>query len=63
MISRPRRIDRSRSAAELEREQQQRHHLARERLGRRDADLRTGVNVDAAVGLTRDRRSDDVHDA
>ncbi len=62
-ISRPLHHRHVAQAAELEREQRQRDHLARERLGRRDADLRAGVQVDAAVGLARDRRADDVHDA
>jgi glucosamine--fructose-6-phosphate aminotransferase (isomerizing) len=48
---------------ELEREQQQRHDLARKRFRRRDADLRPGVDVNAAVGLAGDRRANDVYDA
>ena len=39
------------------------HDLAEERLGRGDADLRPDAQVDAGVGLARDRRADDVHDA
>ena len=47
-------------ARELQREQRERDHLARERLRRRDADFRAGVQVDAAVVFARDRRADDV---
>ncbi len=45
---------------EVHREDVLRHHLGRERLGRRHADLRTGVHVDHAVGLARERRADGV---
>src|SRR2546426_785850 len=37
--------------AHLERQQRERHDLARERLGRSDADLRAGVEVDPPVHL------------
>ena len=42
---------------ELEREHGERGDLRGERLGRRDADLRTGVRVDDAVGLARHPRA------
>ena len=61
--SRPCTTDIVAQAAELERQQRERDHLARERLGGRDADLRTGVQVDAAVVLARDRRAHHVHEA
>ena len=47
-------------ASELEREERERNDLAREGLGRRDADLGPRVQIDAAVVLARDRRSHDV---
>ena len=50
-------------APERQREQRQHRDLAGERLGRGDADLGTGVDVDAAVGLARDRRAHHVDDA
>jgi hypothetical protein len=50
-------------AAEQQRQQRQHRDLARERLGRGDADLGAGVDVDAAVRLARDRGADDVDDA
>src|SRR5437016_8200694 len=39
----------------LERQHRECGDLARERLGRRDADLRPGVEIDAAIHLPRDR--------
>ena len=49
-------------AAEVEGEQCQHDALRRERLGGGDADLRAGVQIDAAVGLAGDRAADDVAD-
>src|SRR5262249_10579551 len=46
---------------QLEREQRKRDYLARECLGRRDADFRTSVQIDPAVVLASDRRTNDVH--
>ena len=45
------------------RHQRERRHLAGERLGARDADLRAGVQVDAAVHLAGDRGAHHVHQA
>ena len=50
-------------AGQLEGEEQERDHLAGERLCRSDTDFRTGVDVDAAVALARDCRADDIHDS
>mmetsp|Transcript_23515 Transcript_23515/g.69444 ORF Transcript_23515/g.69444 Transcript_23515/m.69444 type:complete len:212 (+) Transcript_23515:460-1095(+) len=49
--------------SELERNQSQSDQLGGESLGRRDPNLRARVQVDAAVGLARDRRADGVADA
>mmetsp|Transcript_19521 Transcript_19521/g.50400 ORF Transcript_19521/g.50400 Transcript_19521/m.50400 type:complete len:277 (+) Transcript_19521:410-1240(+) len=49
--------------AELQREHREHGDLRRERLCRRDADLRAGMQVDAGVGLAGDGRADDVTDA
>ena len=51
------------SPAEEQRQHRQHDALAGERLGAGDADLRPGVQVDAAVGLAGDRAADDVDDA
>ena len=48
--------------AEVEGQHGQHHALRRERLGRGDADLRPGVQVDAAVGLLGDRAAHHVAD-
>ena len=48
---------------ELECEQRERDDLACECLRRRNADLRAGVQIDAAVIFAGDRRADDVHQA
>src|SRR5206468_9988753 len=58
-------IDHGESAQprELEREEKERDYLAGERLCRRNADLGSGVDIDAAITLTRDGRTDDVYDS
>jgi hypothetical protein len=47
----------------LSAKQRERHDLAGEGLGGRHADLRPGVQVDAAVVLAGDRRAHHVHEA
>ena len=47
---------------QLQREEVERDELRRERLGRGDADLRTGVRVDRAFGFARGHAADHVAD-
>mmetsp|Transcript_28124 Transcript_28124/g.81105 ORF Transcript_28124/g.81105 Transcript_28124/m.81105 type:complete len:427 (-) Transcript_28124:629-1909(-) len=48
---------------QLQRDHQERNHLPSEGLGRRDANLRAGVQVDAGIRGTRDAGADAVDDA
>ena len=47
---------------EIQSEQVKRHELRRERLGRRDADLRSGMRIHGAFGFARRHASDDIAD-
>ena len=50
-------LERTAGLAHADREQDQRDELAGERLGRRDADLRSGMGVDRSLGLASQHRS------
>jgi hypothetical protein len=55
-------VERAATAAEIDREQQQRRKLGGEALGRCHADFGTGVGIERAVGRARDHAVDHVRD-